>query len=141
MTIKKFPDIGILLVFCLSLLSSVVPGMAMCVGANEHAVIVSTDDHGCCFPKEQDKFSDTDLKDRCQSSTGNCCIDIPLSVEIGTRLLPLRQDEGFKSVLPCVASDIPGFIRKIQVKKLSTVCVPTNSASSLAQIRTIILLV
>ncbi len=141
MTIKKFPNIGILLVFCLLLLSSVVPGMAMCVGANGHAVIVSTGDHDCCFSKEQNKFSDTGLKDKCQLATRSCCIDIPLSVEAGTRLLPLRQDEGFKSVLPCITSDIPDFVHKIQTKKLSAACVSTNAASSLAQIKTIILLV
>jgi len=138
---KRFLDRVVVFVFCLTLLAPTVRGMVMCVGRDGHTAVIAIGDDHCCPHEEQNTSSDIDSLGKQLSTTEGCCVDIPLSVETETKLLPSRQDEVSQSVTSCVASDIPGFVREIRASKGSVARAPTRTATSLAQIRTIVLLV
>ena len=110
---KKFLDIVILFVLCISFMVPVMPGIAMCIEEDGSSSIVNTSDDNCCDHEEHAETSDSGLQDMAK----NTCTDIQLSFETGTKKLSAEHNT-IKSISSYSILDRPAFPRTIQTEKL-----------------------
>ena len=132
---KKFLNIVILFVLCLSFVVPVMPGIAMCIGEDGNSSIVNTSDDDCCAHEEHEESTDLSLKDVAK----NICTDIQLSFEAGSKRLSTEHNT-IKSISSYSILDTPAFPRTIQTEKLVAAHSPPQDFS-ITTIRTTILLV
>ena len=133
---KRFFNIVVLNLFCLSFVAPVMPGLAVCVSENGHTEIVNTSDNSCCDHEEHAGTSDSALQDVAK----NICTDIPLSFEAGSKRLSAENNTVIKAISSYSVLDTPAFARVTKIEKLVAAHSPPQDFS-ISIIQTTIILV
>ena len=133
---KRFFNIVVLNLFCLSFMAPVMPGLAVCVSENGDTAIVNTSDDECCGHEEHAEPQDSNVHDRAPSN----CTDIPLSFETGSKRISSNQNKIIESISSYSVLDTPAFARVTKTEKLVAADSPPEDFS-LTIIQTTILLV
>ena len=133
---KKLMDTAILIIFCLSFMTPVMPGIAMCLGENGHSEIVNTSNDNCCSAEEHgEKSSIPSL----YNDATNECIDIPLSFEAGLKRLSSSRNTVIQSISSYSILDTAAFAHITKIEKLVVAHSPPQDHSTIILSTTIIL--